>query len=189
MHNNLVDYINQLQDYDHNQLKEQWEKIRPSFKHKIVVLDDDPTGVQTVHGISVYTDWESETIEEAFLEDNQMFFVLTNSRSFSEEKTTEVHQQIARRVEEVSKKTHTSYLLISRGDSTLRGHYPLETDVLRQDIESRSASPMDGEILIPFFKEGGRYTIQGTHFVQSGDEYIPPENRVCKRSDVRLSLK
>ena len=26
-------------------------------KLKIIVLDDDPTGVQTVHGISVYTGW------------------------------------------------------------------------------------------------------------------------------------
>ena len=26
-------------------------------RRKIIVLDDDPTGVQTVHGVSVYTDW------------------------------------------------------------------------------------------------------------------------------------
>jgi hypothetical protein len=27
---------------------------------KIVVLDDDPTGVQTVHAVSVYTSWDEE---------------------------------------------------------------------------------------------------------------------------------
>ena len=32
---------------------------------KIVVLDDDPTGVQTVHDISVYTNWEKDTILQA----------------------------------------------------------------------------------------------------------------------------
>ena len=30
---------------------------RAGFDRKIIVLDDDPTGVQTVNGIHVYTDW------------------------------------------------------------------------------------------------------------------------------------
>ena len=30
--------------------------------HKLVVLDDDPTGVQTVHDVYVYTDWSMESI-------------------------------------------------------------------------------------------------------------------------------
>lgn len=33
---------------------------------KIVVLDDDPTGIQTVHDVYVYTDWELSTLREAF---------------------------------------------------------------------------------------------------------------------------
>ena len=32
------------------------------LNRKIVVLDDDPTGIQTVHGIYVYTDWSPETL-------------------------------------------------------------------------------------------------------------------------------
>lgn len=47
---------------------------------KIVVLDDDPTGVQTVHDISVYTNWEKDTIRQGFDEENNLFYVLTNSR-------------------------------------------------------------------------------------------------------------
>ena len=31
---------------------------------KIIVLDDDPTGVQTVHDISVYTDWDADSIRQ-----------------------------------------------------------------------------------------------------------------------------
>ena len=27
---------------------------------KLVVLDDDPTGVQTVHDVSVYTSWDAK---------------------------------------------------------------------------------------------------------------------------------
>ena len=33
-----------------------------SLQKKIVVLDDDPTGVQTVNNVSVYTDWKEETL-------------------------------------------------------------------------------------------------------------------------------
>mgnify|MGYP000355253704 FL=1 len=46
---------------------------------KIVVLDDDPTGVQTVHDISVYTNWEKDTIRQGFEESNNLFYILTNS--------------------------------------------------------------------------------------------------------------
>ena len=35
---------------------------------KLVVLDDDPTGVQTVHDVSVYTDWSLESVRAAFAE-------------------------------------------------------------------------------------------------------------------------
>ena len=46
---------------------------------KKLVLDDDPTGVQTVHDVSVYTDWEEESIRKGFEEKESMFFILTNS--------------------------------------------------------------------------------------------------------------
>ena len=50
---------------------------------KLVVLDDDPTGIQTVHDVSVYTDWSQESIDAGLQEENRTFFILTNSRSFS----------------------------------------------------------------------------------------------------------
>ena len=80
------------------------------FDPKIVVLDDDPTGVQTVHDISVYTDWTEETIRQGFQENNSMFFILTNSRSFSEEKTARVHAEIAENLEKVSAETRKPLL-------------------------------------------------------------------------------
>lgn len=132
-----------------------WNETRPSFQHKIIVLDDDPTGVQTVHGVSVYTDWSEQTIQQGFLEDSQIFFILTNSRAFSEKETEKVHLEIAERVERISQKYDNPYILISRGDSTLRGHYPLETLVMKETIEKQSDRKIDGEIILPFFKEGG----------------------------------
>ena len=140
---------------------------------KIVVLDDDPTGVQTVHDISVYTDWSKDSIAKGFAEENKLFYVLTNSRGFTAEETKKAHQEIAAVVDQVSKETGIEYIFISRSDSTLRGHYPLETEILREAYEKNTGKTIDGEILCPFFKEGGRFTIDDVHYVKYGDELVP----------------
>lgn len=139
---------------------------------KLVVLDDDPTGVQTVHGVSVYTDWTLESIRSGFAEKNKVFYILTNSRSLTAEETVEVHREIATNTERVSQEMGIPYLFLSRSDSTLRGHYPLETEMLRTGIE-KSGGHVDGEILAPFFKEGGRFTIENVHYVKQGNALIP----------------
>lgn len=140
---------------------------------KIVVLDDDPTGVQTVHDISVYTDWSEESIRNGFEETNNLFYILTNSRGFTAEQTTKAHREIAEVVDTVSKKTGKEYIFISRSDSTLRGHYPLETELLKESYEKNTGKTIDGEILCPFFKEGGRFTIENVHYVKYGEELVP----------------
>jgi len=140
-------------------------------KSKIIVLDDDPTGIQTVHDIMVYTDWKEASIRQGFLEQEKMFFILTNSRGMTREQTRLCHEQIVNRVVKVSKELGISYILISRSDSTLRGHYPLETEVLSKGIKS-----VDGEIICPFFKEGGRFTIQDTHYVKMEEKLVPVGN-------------
>lgn len=149
------------------------EKELKVFNKKIIVLDDDPTGVQTVHHISVYTDWSLESIENGFLEDNSMFFILTNSRGFTSAETKEAHIEIASNVYQIAKKLNKEFIIISRGDSTLRGHYPLETKVLKETIQSKSEMTFDGEVIVPFFKEGGRFTIDNTHYVQYEDGLVP----------------
>ena len=149
------------------------KKAMEGFDRKIVVLDDDPTGVQTVHDISVYTDWKKTSMEDGFREKNSMFFILTNSRSFSSKKTEEVHREIAHQICETAEKENREFLVISRGDSTLRGHYPLETEVLSTSIEAETGKKMDGEIICPFFPEGGRYTFGNVHYVKDQDRLIP----------------
>ena len=78
-----------------------FEKAFAQLSHKIIVLDDDPTGVQTVHGVSVYTDWSEDSIRAGFAEDNRLFFILTNSRAFTAQETATVHTEIAERVEAI----------------------------------------------------------------------------------------
>lgn len=140
---------------------------------KMIVLDDDPTGVQTVHDVSVYTDWSMESIRSGFAEKNKLFFILTNSRGFTVEQTTKVHREIGERVDQVAKEMKTEYLIVSRSDSTLRGHYPLETRLLKEAQEAGNPWKVDGEILCPFFAEGGRYTIDNIHYVKYGGELVP----------------
>lgn len=144
-----------------------------SFMGKIIVLDDDPTGTQTVHGVSVYTRWDYSSIREGFEEPGALFYILTNSRALSAAESAALHEEAARTIHRVSKETGTSYLIISRSDSTLRGHYPLETEVLKNTYEECTGHAIDGEVLCPFFKEGGRFTVGNIHYVLSGKELIP----------------
>ncbi|MBE5997353.1 MAG: hydroxyacid dehydrogenase [Lachnospiraceae bacterium] len=148
------------------------EEIAANRK-KIVVLDDDPTGVQTVHDVSVYTDWSEESMQDAFEEKRNLFYILTNSRGLTQEETTRVHHEIASSVDSAAKKAGKDYFFISRSDSTLRGHFPLETRLLKEDYEKNTGRSIDGEVLCPFFMEGGRYTIGNIHYVKYGEELVP----------------
>lgn len=153
---------------DNSKAEELLSQAMEGFHKKLVVLDDDPTGVQTVHDVSVYTDWEEASIGCGFEEKESMFFILTNSRSFSTEETIKVHQDIAERVKKVAWEKAQDFMIISRGDSTLRGHYPLETQILADGLGG-----VDGEIICPFFPEGGRYTIDNIHYVKEQDNLVP----------------
>ena len=148
------------------------EAVQKSAR-KIVALDDDPTGVQTVHHVSVYTDWSPASLRGGFAESSPLFFVLTNSRAMTEAQTTQAHKEIIRNVTAAADACHTDFLIISRGDSTLRGHYPLETELLRQGLTAHDGRPVDGEIICPYFREGGRYTLENVHYVKSGERLIP----------------
>ena len=148
------------------------EEVRKNEK-KIVVLDDDPTGVQTVHDISVYTGWDLDSIREGFAEEGKLLYILTNSRGLKVAQTTQVHEEIARRVAQVSRETGKDFILMSRSDSTLRGHYPLEPRLLKDIVEEETGMTIDGEVMCPFFKEGGRFTIDDVHYVKYGEELVP----------------
>jgi len=155
-------------------LVDQLLKVEQSKNHrKFVVLDDDPTGIQTVHNVHVYTDWSVESIMLGFMENNSMFYLLTNSRAMTDNQTTKIHLELTNNVINAALETGKEFMIISRSDSTLRGHYPLETELVKQVVESKSRIVIDGEILFPFFKEGGRYTIDNIHYVDEGGTLTP----------------
>ena len=167
------DILNSFTAYDKAAVDFELVNALKNSNHKIVVLDDDPTGVQTVHGVHVYTDWNIGSIRQGFEEENSIFFILTNSRGFTEEETIKIHQEIASNIVTVAKEKDSKFIVISRGDSTLRGHYPIETEVLKDKIEELTSEKIDGEVILPFFLEGGRYTINNVHYVRDNDILVP----------------
>lgn len=141
-----------------------------------VVLDDDPTGIQTVHDVAVYTDWEKDTLLNALKGEKGLFFILTNSRGITEKATVSLHEELMNNLIEASKKCGISFSVISRSDSTLRGHFPLETDIIARNLEDGLNEKTDGLIMIPFFRAGGRFTINDIHYVKYGENLVPAGN-------------
>lgn len=131
----------------------------------LVILDDDPTGTQTVFDVPVLTQLDADLIREAIDEAPSLLFLLTNSRSLTEEETTEMHRKLGA----ILKEFGDEITVVSRSDSTLRGHFPLETNVLREALEIPGAPTL----FIPFFEAGGRLTVDDTHYVVEGDEATP----------------
>jgi uncharacterized protein YgbK (DUF1537 family) len=149
------------------------EEMNVNFEEqgkKIVILDDDPTGTQTVYDLPIYTRVDYEIIQKIFQDNNiKAFYILTNTRSMSKEKVMELDSKIARNIDLVSKRTGIDYELIVRGDSTLRGHFPLELNIIKDNISKK----IDGYFLIPFFQEGGRITVDDVHYVKENNKFIP----------------
>ena len=135
---------------------------------KVVVLDDDPTGTQTVHGIDVLTEWSEAALAAALADPRPCFFVLTNSRSLPEHAAVELTRTLAANLRAAARATGTQYTVISRSDSTLRGHFPAEVDAL-----ASVDSEYDGVVVAPAFIEGGRVTVDDVHYVRDGDRLVP----------------
>ncbi|UXR35477.1 hypothetical protein MUA31_00655 [Staphylococcus simulans] len=148
------------------------DKRLKSLNYKIVVLDDDPTGTQTVKDLPVYTTWSKEAIEDGFKQSNNMFYILTNSRALNEDETTNLHKEISQNIESVSKKLNIPYLIVSRGDSTLRGHFYLEPKVLNDEADQA----FDAVFYAPAFFEGNRFTYDGIHYLKEQDRFISVSN-------------
>jgi uncharacterized protein YgbK (DUF1537 family) len=140
---------------------------------KVVVLDDDPTGTQTVHNVPVLTGWTPRALAGAWDEAGTTFYVLTNSRCYPLARAVALNREIGRNLAQVARQRGVEPVVISRGDSTLRGHYPGEVAALLETLEAGLGLRYDGEVLVPFFLEGGRFTIDDVHWVQEGEWLTP----------------
>jgi uncharacterized protein YgbK (DUF1537 family) len=135
----------------------------------LAVVDDDPTGVQTVHGVNVYMIWPVEVLRSALAGPEPVFYVSTNSRGLSPEEARLLSYEVGRNLREASRLTGRGVLLASRSDSTLRGHFPYEVEALTSGL---GLEP-DGVLIVPAFFEGGRYTVDDIHWVEQNGELVP----------------
>lgn len=132
-----------------------------SNKPKIIVLDDDPTGSQTVHSCLLLMHWDVDTLRSGLQDNSPIFFVLTNTRSLTPESAASVTKEVCQNLKiALNAEGIDDFLIVSRSDSTLRGHYPVETDAIAQEL-----GPFDAHFLVPAFFEGGRITRNSVHYL------------------------
>ena len=136
-------------------------KLKMATKPKIIVLDDDPTGSQTVHSCLLLMQWDVNTLRLGLADESPIFFVLTNTRSLPPDKAATVTREVCHNLKlALDAEGIEDFLVVSRSDSTLRGHYPIETDVIAEEL-----GPFDAHFLVPAFFEGGRITRDSVHYL------------------------
>lgn len=140
---------------------------------KIIVLDDDPTGSQTVHSCLLLTRWDVATLKQGLLDSSPLFFVLTNTRGMNAKSAAECTREVCVNVKQALADLKASGddinpVVVSRSDSTLRGHYPVETDVIAEEL-----GPFDAHFMVPAFFEGGRFTKDSIHYLMVDNEPVP----------------
>jgi len=132
---------------------------------KIIAIDDDPTGSQTVHSCLLLTRWDQETLVDALNDQSPLFFILSNTRGMDAARAAAVTREICINLKHALEKAASrgrpiNPIIVSRSDSTLRGHYPVEPDVIAEEL-----GPFDAHFLIPAFFEAGRFTRDSVHYL------------------------
>jgi len=151
---------------------------------KIIVLDDDPTGSQTVHGCLLLTRWDKDTLCEAIMDASPLFFVLTNTRGMGAKPAADITREVCKNLKLALAELKQSGrdinpILVSRSDSTLRGHYPVETDVIAMELGA-----FDAHFLVPAFFEGGRITRDSVHYLMVDGKETPVHETEFARDSV-----
>lgn len=169
----LKKVLSELPAVQSSDLRQQVETFFKNSENKVpilVALDDDPTGTQTCHDINVLTVWDVPTLTEEFQNTSRGsgFFILTNSRALHPPQAKALMHEICTNLKQAAQEADVEFEVVSRSDSTLRGHFPLEPEAA-EDVLGRA----DAWILCPFFLQGGRYTIDDVHYVAEGDKLVP----------------
>ncbi len=144
---------------------------------KIIVIDDDPTGSQSVHDCLLLLNWDYETLLKGLQSNYRILFILANTRSLSEKVVKKRLKEICNNLKKISaaENIQDDLLFVSRGDSTLRGHNFLEPDLINEYL-----GPFDATFHIPAFLEGNRITIDGKHYVNG----IPAHKTIFAKDNI-----
>lgn len=165
----LKHILKSLPDKDQYDYRSENRALFSELNKTCIVIDDDPTGNQTVYNIPLITDWSIQVFVKEFIEGTPVFYVLTNSRSLTPEATAKIYKQIAENILKASKVTKRDFTVISRSDSTLRGHFPLEPETLQTNLKLDEALT----VFLPVMFEGNRVTVNDVHYIKNADELTP----------------
>jgi uncharacterized protein YgbK (DUF1537 family) len=136
------------------------------------VLDDDPTGSQAVHDVQVVTVLAEDAYEAALGGPAATCFALTNTRSLDEPAASQLTTHAARGLMKAAARRATRIQLISRSDSTLRGHVMAEVaalDAVHREVLGRG---FDAVLLVPAFLEAGRLTAADVHWARTSSGLV-----------------
>ena len=150
----------------------------------VVALDDDPTGTQTVHGIDVLTEWSVPSLVDVLRSNAPAFYILTNSRALPTAEAVALAYDIGGNLAQAARATGRDVCVISRSDSTLRGHYPAEVDAVQDALARGLGVTFHGQVVAPFFYDGGRLTAEDVHYVREGETLVPAAQTEFARDPV-----
>jgi uncharacterized protein YgbK (DUF1537 family) len=140
---------------------------------RIAVLDDDPTGSQTVHDVSVVTVFEDAEYAAGLAEPGSTCFVLTNTRSLPEQAAVELTTSVASSLFTLGQTLGSPVEVVSRSDSTLRGHVFAEMRAIDAARRTVCGTGFDGVLLVPAYFEAGRFTAGDIHWATVSGELVP----------------
>lgn len=191
----ILDGVPPSRDVTAAQVREARQKAHDSRIY--VVLDDDPTGTQSVSDLPVLTAWEPGDFTWAFATGKPAVYVMTNSRSLSPADAETVNRQVVSAALSAASVTGTKLAFVSRSDSTLRGHFPLEPltiiDEVRKNVDKNPSDGdiggVDGIILVPAFGDAGRITVHGVHYAGSEKTGFVPVGETEFAKDASFGYK
>jgi uncharacterized protein YgbK (DUF1537 family) len=142
-------------------------------RRQLAVLDDDPTGSQTVHDVSVVTVFEDAEHAAGLAEPGSTCFVLTNTRSLPEDTAVELTTGVASSLFPLGQTLGAPVDVVSRSDSTLRGHVFAEMRAIDTARRTVCGTRFDGVLLVPAYFEAGRFTAGDIHWAVVSGQPLP----------------
>jgi uncharacterized protein YgbK (DUF1537 family) len=153
--------------------RERIRAARAASGRRIAVLDDDPTGSQSVHDVNVVTRFEAGEYAAGLRAPGATCFILTNTRSLPEETAVELTSSIGRDLFALADTFGTPMDVVSRSDSTLRGHLVAEVRALDTARRGVTGHGYDGVLLVPAYFQAGRVTAGDIHWARIGGKLVP----------------
>ena len=140
--------------------------------------------VPFVHGCLLITQWDDQSVRTGFVDEQPFFYILTNTRAMTREVAERVTREAMEAVLRVNRDYGYRLIVVSRSDSCLRGHFPLETDVMRDSLLQHGCQVAPRTPFCPAFIEAGRITVDGIHYMVSGGRRIPVSDTEFARDNV-----